>query len=74
MNGPSVDESDAALRRLERLSVRLTAAETKATELRDELYREMVAAREAGVTLSAMSRALGISRQRVQQIFERLDR
>jgi DNA-directed RNA polymerase sigma subunit (sigma70/sigma32) len=27
-----------------------------------------------GVTFSAMSRALGISRQRVQQIFERLDR
>jgi DNA-directed RNA polymerase sigma subunit (sigma70/sigma32) len=69
-----VDKSDAVLRRLERLSGRLTAAEAKAATLRDELYVEMVAAREAGVTLSAMSRALGISRQRVQQIFERLDR
>jgi hypothetical protein len=34
----------------------------------------MVAARAEGVTFSAMSRALGISRQRVQQIFERVDR
>jgi DNA invertase Pin-like site-specific DNA recombinase len=42
--------------------------------MRDELYREMLAARAEGVTLSAMARALGISRQRVQKIFERLDR
>jgi DNA-directed RNA polymerase sigma subunit (sigma70/sigma32) len=68
-----VDKSDAALRRLERLSARLTVSDTKAATIRAELYREMVAAREEGVTLSAMSRALGISRQRVQQIFERLD-
>jgi plasmid maintenance system antidote protein VapI len=34
----------------------------------------MVEARAAGVSISAMARALGVSRQRVQQIFERLDR
>jgi hypothetical protein len=34
----------------------------------------MLAAREAGVTLSAMARALAVSRQRVQKIFDRLDR
>jgi hypothetical protein len=64
------------LRRLQRLSQRLTAADAKADELRTELRREMVEARAAGVTISAMSRALGVSRQRVQQILARgrLDR
>jgi hypothetical protein len=65
---------DLTLRRLQRLAQRLTDAETKASGLRDELYREMLAAREGGATISAMSRALGVSRQRVQQILGRLDR
>jgi hypothetical protein len=69
-----VSKPDPTLRRLERLSQRLSATEEKAAGMRDELYREMLAARAEGVTLSAMARALGISRQRVQKIFERLDR
>jgi hypothetical protein len=67
-------EQDPALRRLQRLARRLTDVETKASGLRDELYREMLAAREGGTTISAMSRALGVSRQRVQQILGRIDR
>jgi biotin operon repressor len=31
-------------------------------------------ARSAGVSLSGIARELGVSRQRVQKIFERLDR
>jgi DNA invertase Pin-like site-specific DNA recombinase len=67
-------DQDKRLRTLQRLSVRLAAADTKADELRAELRREMVEARAVGVSISAMARALGVSRQRVQQIFERLDR
>jgi Homeodomain-like domain len=62
------------LQRLQRLSRRLSEADTRADSLRGELRQEMAQAREAGITVSAMSRALGVSRQRVQQIFERLDR
>lgn len=62
------------LRQLQRLSQRLTGADAKADALRAELRREMAKARKAGVTISAMSRALGVSRQRVQQILGRLDR
>jgi len=69
-----MDDADKMLRRLQRLSQRLSEAEARAGALRDELYREMLAAREAGVTLSAMARALAVSRQRVQKIFDRLDR
>ncbi len=69
-----MDDADKMLRRLQRLSQRLSEAEARAGTLREELYREMLAAREAGVTLSAMARALAVSRQRVQKIFDRLDR
>jgi len=62
------------LRRLQRLSQRLTEADAKADVLRTELHRELVEARAAGVAISAMARALGVSRQRVQQILGRLDR
>jgi DNA-binding GntR family transcriptional regulator len=67
-------DQDKALRRLERLSQRLTAADAKADTVRAELRQAMVDARAEGVTVSAMARALGVSRQRVQQILGRLDR
>jgi AraC-like DNA-binding protein len=67
-------DQDKRLRSLQRLSARLAAASTKADSLRADLRQEMVDARAAGVSISAMARALGVSRQRVQQIFERVDR
>jgi DNA invertase Pin-like site-specific DNA recombinase len=67
-------EPDATLRRIERLGQRLAAADAKADALRAELRQEMATARGAGVTISAIARALGVSRQRVQQIFGRVDR
>jgi hypothetical protein len=71
---PRVDEQEKSLRRLQRVAGKLTEADRKAAAFRQELYDEMVSARKAGVTISAMARALGVSRQRVQQIFERVDR
>ena len=67
-------DQDKRLKRIQRLSERVTAADTKNDLLRAELRQEMVDARAAGVSISAMARALGVSRQRVQQIFERVDR
>jgi 5-methylcytosine-specific restriction endonuclease McrA len=49
-------------------------ADAKADVLRAELRQAMARAKADGVTVSAMSRALGVSRQRVQQILGRLDR
>jgi DNA invertase Pin-like site-specific DNA recombinase len=69
----SDDDYGKTLRRLQRLSERLTAADTKADDLRAQLRQEMAEARAAGVPISAIARALGVSRQRVQQIL-RLDR
>jgi DNA invertase Pin-like site-specific DNA recombinase len=63
-------EPDATLRRLERLSTRLREADAKADALRADLYRELRDARAAGVTISAIARALGVSRQRVQQLLK----
>ena len=62
------------LRRLQRLSERVVEADAKATRLRAEFRSELAGAKESGVTISAMARALGVSRQRVQQILGRLDR
>jgi hypothetical protein len=59
---------DKALRRLQRLSERLTAADARADTIRIELRQAMAAARAEGVSISAIARALGVSRQRVQQI------
>jgi hypothetical protein len=67
-------DQDKRLQKIQRLSERLAAADTKADSLRQQLRQEMAEARVAGITISAMARALGVSRQRVQQIFERLDR
>lgn len=63
-----MDEIERTLRRLQWLADALAKADAHAAALRIELYGEMEAALAAGVTISAMSRALGISRQRVQQI------
>jgi hypothetical protein len=59
---------DQRLKRLERLSVRLREVDAKASELRGQVYEELEALHEAGATISALARALGVSRQRVQQL------
>jgi DNA invertase Pin-like site-specific DNA recombinase len=61
-------DQDKTLRRLQRLGQRLTEADAKADTVRAELRQAMADARAEGVTVSAMARALGVSRQRVQQI------
>jgi Mn-dependent DtxR family transcriptional regulator len=57
-----------------RASQRVQKAEDQLAAAREAFYAEIQASRAAGVTLSAISRALGVSRQRVQQIIERLER
>jgi len=66
-----VADQDKVLRRIQRLSERVTAADTKAESVRAEFRKELADARAAGVTVSAMARALGVSRQRVQQLLRR---
>jgi DNA-binding GntR family transcriptional regulator len=53
---------------------RANKADAKADAIRAELRREILAARDQGMAISAIARALGVSRQRVQQILGRLDR
>lgn len=63
-------EPDATLRRLQRLSGRLRDADAKADELRQELRQEIARAKAAGVTIADIARALGVTRQRVQQLLK----
>jgi hypothetical protein len=65
-----VKDQDPTLRRLQRLSVKLREADAKADAIRGELRDAMLAARDAGATVSGIARALGVSRQRVQQLLK----
>ena len=49
-------------------------AEEDLERARQEFYAEVMAARGAGASLSAMGRALGVSRQRMQKLVERIGR
>jgi DNA-directed RNA polymerase specialized sigma subunit len=63
-----MSEPDATLRKLQRLSERLRDADAKADTIRAELREEIARAREAGVTIAAIAKALKVTRQRVQQL------
>ena len=65
-----VDEN-AGLQHVKRLAEQVRAADAKANGLREQLRHELDVARDAGVTISALARALGVSRQRVQQMIRR---
>jgi polysaccharide deacetylase 2 family uncharacterized protein YibQ len=64
-------EHDATLRRLQRLAQRLRDADLKADAIRAQLREELQQARNAGVSVSAIARALDVSRQRIQQMLKR---
>jgi hypothetical protein len=59
-------DADRYLRRIQKASERVHRVEESLDEARDALQAEMRAALEAGVSKSAMARALGVTRQRVQ--------
>lgn len=61
-------EPDPNLRRLQRLAERLREADQRADKIRVELRQEIERARDDGATISGIARALGVSRQRVQQL------
>lgn len=56
------------LRHLELLAARVRKADERAAELRAELYREIAAALDSGASLSAIARAIGVTRQRMQAL------
>jgi DNA invertase Pin-like site-specific DNA recombinase len=64
------DDQAKRLQRLQRLAQRVTEADTRADELRAQLRQELADARAAGISIAAIARALGVSRQRVQQILK----
>jgi hypothetical protein len=77
-NTSPADERDAMprdpLRHLEQLAARVRKADARAGELRAELYREIGAALDSGASLSAVARAIGVTRQRMQALARQLKR
>jgi biotin operon repressor len=67
-------KDDPPLKALLRAADRVKRAETQLELARAALYAEITKARAAGVSLSALSRALGVTRQRVQKLVERIER
>jgi 2-keto-3-deoxy-L-rhamnonate aldolase RhmA len=64
------DEPD--LRRLVRAAQRAGKAEGQLEQARLELYAEIRKAHAQGASLSAMARELGVSRQRMQKLMQRI--
>ena len=66
--------AEPSLARLLRAFQRVRRAEEELERARQEFYAEVMAARGAAASLSAMGRALGVSRQRMQKLVERIGR
>jgi hypothetical protein len=60
------------LAKLQRASQRVRKAETTLASARAALYETIRAAQADGVSLSAMARELGVSRQSIQKIMARI--
>jgi hypothetical protein len=61
------------LARLQRAAQRVREFETGLTDARAELREAIRAAVDAGVSMSAVARELGITRQRVKQLLDARD-
>lgn len=66
----AVTEQDRALRAVEKAAGRATGAEDALRAQRAALKDAVRQAVDVGVSLSAIGRALGVSRQRVKQMLE----
>ena len=64
---------DRQLAALARSANRVRDAEERLQGMRDALWSEAVEARKAGGSVSAIARALGVSRTRVYTLLERHD-
>ena len=58
------------LQRVERAATKVRRSEGTLREARGELRSAIVTARQAGETLTAIARVLGVSRQRVKQLLD----
>jgi hypothetical protein len=67
-------KDDPPLKGLLRASEKVRRAEEQLEQAREQLYAEIRKALAAGVSLSALSRALGVTRQRVQKLVDRIGR
>jgi DNA-binding phage protein len=67
-------KSDPMLTAVEKAARRLAEAEARLDAAREAFYAVVRDARTAGVSLSAIARARGVSRQAIQKLFDRLDR
>ena len=65
-------EVDAALRRLEKAAQRARRAEDDLAERRAQLRQALVDAKKAGASISELARRLGVSRQRIYALLDRL--
>jgi hypothetical protein len=63
---------DPNLRRLLRAAQRVEKAERQLEQARLELYEEIRSAHAQGASLSAMARALNVTRQRMQKLMQRI--
>jgi len=66
-----VAQDDVRVRRVLRASQRVREAEERLEARRAEYYEALDEARAAGLSVSAIARALGVSRQRAQQLLRR---
>lgn len=70
----AVAKTDPPLRSLTRAAERVKRLETQLEHARQELYAEMRKAIAGDVSISAIARALGVSRQRIQKLLDRVGR
>jgi hypothetical protein len=67
-------EAEKRLAAVERAGKRLTDAETRLERAREDFHDAVRAAMAAGVSISAMARARGVSRQAIQKLVDRIGR
>jgi DNA-directed RNA polymerase specialized sigma24 family protein len=66
----AADDQERHLRAILRASERVRAAEATLGQRREDYREAIAAAHSAGVSLAAIGRALGVTRQRVKRIIE----
>jgi outer membrane murein-binding lipoprotein Lpp len=69
-----VAKSDPKLTAVQKTAQRLARAEMQLEAAREAFYAAVRDARAAGLSISAIARARGVSRQAIQKLFDRLDR
>jgi DNA-binding XRE family transcriptional regulator len=66
-----VPENQRKLRKVVNAAQHVKEAESRLAAAREALYTNLREAQAAGITISAMARALGVSRQAIQKLIGR---